>query len=167
MRLAMLLATVPIAHGAYRAPQPPSLPPIVLPRSPVLSHGAAPQLQYKYVWQPGFIGAGSDVEPPALMTVSDALSECDADARCRGITYEGSNTTKDKKHIYFKMDDGVEKATGWSAWVKHAPVTPPALTVAVGGSSRLELRLREVSPTGSKDVYSLSSHVRPRHVCFC
>ena len=77
------------------------------------------------------------------VTLSEALSICDGHARCRGITYSGSNTTKAKQHVYFKMDAGVAHSHGWSSWLKQAPVTPPALTVSVGGTSRLELRLRQ------------------------
>ena len=102
------------------------------------------ELRYDYEWQEGFIGAGSDVLPPANTTVKEALARCDADARCRGITYRGDQNAT-KADVYWKMSDGVSKTAGWSAWVKKAKggVTPPALIVSVGGTSRLELRLRE------------------------
>ena len=77
------------------------------------------------------------------VTINEALSICDEHPRCRGITYSGSNATKEEEHIYFKMNAGIAHSAGWSSWIKRAPVTPPALTVSVGGTSRLELRLRQ------------------------
>ena len=130
------------AYGVVLPPQPPSLPPsgadaFSMPPGDV-------ELRYDYEWQAGFIGAGSDVLPPANTTVKDALARCDVDARCRGVTFKGEKNST-KAQVYWKMSDGVSKAAGWSAWVKRAKggVTPPALTVAVGGTSRLELRLRQ------------------------
>ena len=128
--------------AAYRAPQPPSLPPHqALGTEAPIEHA---KLHFEYEWSMGFIGAGGDVHQPLLCTVSDALSRCDADARCRGITYEGAkNDTSAPQKCYFKMSDRVEHADGWSSWTKRSPVLPPALTVSVGGTSKLELRLRQ------------------------
>ena len=89
------------------------------------------------------LGAGDDVQPPAIATLREALARCDALARCRGITYEGTNSTTNATRVYFKTSSGVAHGEGWSTWVKVANVTPPARTIAVGGSSRLELRLRQ------------------------
>ena len=141
---------------AHHPPPPPpfsstAATPLTSRPPPHLSEAASISLlKYEYKWQQGFIGAGGDVEPPALATVDEALARCDVLARCRGITYEGNKSTSEPQHIYFKMSSGVAKATGWSAWLKTAAVTPPAVTVAVGGSSKLELRLRE-------DFYSVQN----------
>jgi hypothetical protein len=134
--------------GLYRPPQPPSSPSSSAKLTQATPSGweaakPAPHLDYKYVWHQGFIGAGGDVEPPANSTVDQALKHCDALARCRGITYSGGKNASGELKIYFKMSDGVSGTAGWSAWIKRAQVTPPAVTLAVGGSSRLELRLRQ------------------------
>jgi len=50
--------------------------------------------------------------------------------------------TKGKVKAYFKNGAGVVKSSGWTSYVKRAPVTPPAHVVRVGGSSRLLLDLR-------------------------
>ena len=139
-----------VPHDDDQLRGPPS-PPRAHLGSPLAARGTPPApeaaiaslLKYEYEWQAGFIGAGGDVEPPAHATVDEALARCDALVRCRGITYEGNKSTSTAQRIYFKIGDGVEHASGWSAWVKRAGVTPPALTVAVGGASRLELRLRQ------------------------
>lgn len=129
-------------------PVPPSLPPAGA--APLGSFGppqgfeaVKPALKYSYKWQDGFLGAGDDVQPPAIATLREALARCDALARCRGITYEGTNSTTNATRVYFKTSSGVAHGEGWSTWVKVANVTPPARTIAVGGSSRLELRLRQ------------------------
>ena len=141
-----------VPHDDAQLHGPPSLPsapahlgsPLAMRGTPAAPEAAiASLLKYEYKWSAGFIGAGGDVEPPANATVEEALARCDALVRCRGITYAGNKSTSTAQRIYFKIGDGVETAAGWSAWVKLAGVTPPALTVAVGGTSRLELRLRQ------------------------
>ena len=130
--------------GAWRQAQPPSLPPAgVTQAEPPTIGNASATLKYDFEWQQGFIGSGGDVRPPQNTTLSAALAECDAEPRCRGITYAGAKNSTTTEKIYFKMSDGVSSTAGWSAWLKRAEVTPPALTVSVGGTSRLELRLRE------------------------
>ena len=141
-----------VPHDDAQLHGPPSLPsapahlgsPLAMRGTPAAPEAAiASLLKYEYKWSAGFIGAGGDVEPPANATVEEALARCDALVRCRGITYAGNKSTSTAQRIYFKIGDGVETAAGWSAWVKLAGDTPPALTVAVGGTSRLELRLRQ------------------------
>ena len=122
----------------YRPPQPPSLPPFFNETFAIVGKDARVKLQYQYEWKEGFIGSGGDVVPPATTTVHEALQWCDVDARCRGITYAGAKNATQAK-VYWKMNGGVSKTAGWSTWLKHAKQTPPALTIEVGGSSRLEL----------------------------
>ena len=118
------------AHGAQHPfPQPPSLPPLsaaidlasliaaldaegAKAVAAGLAVNGSTELTYTYVWQEGFIGSGGDVLPPVQVTVAEALSICDRHARCRGITYSGSNATKAKQHIYFKMDAGIAHSAG-------------------------------------------------------
>ena len=57
--------------------------------------------------------------------------------------YMGTNTTLGKVKIYFKSNNGVGGSSAWSSWVKVAPVTPPAASLPVGGTSRLKLLLRQ------------------------
>ena len=142
----MLIFTLAaLAHAPRRPPQPPSLPPsgaARLPKATGLLH--SPLIQYEYKWSEGFIGSGDDAEPPKMTTVENALKHCDEMPSCRSITYAGSKDTPDEMKIYFKMNDDVALgAKGWSTWVKTANMTPPVATIPVGGSSNLELLLRE------------------------
>jgi hypothetical protein len=147
--------------GAYRGPNPPSLPspinipaPQRVPPSPGLEGGFpkalgelrtslhAPLIKYRYEWQQGFIGAGDDVLTPRMMTISAALIACDAEVRCRAVTHEGGNGTSGMVQAYFKSVGGASGSANWSTWIKVADVGPPAVDMAVGGTSRLRLRLR-------------------------
>ena len=141
--LAPVVGMLAFGHGA-RPLSPPSAPP-----SSVQTHlqplRLTPNIEYHYEWKPGFIGAGGDVALPANTTVKEALARCSALARCRGITYDGSNTTTAPVRAYFKLsaDAGGGAKSNWSTWAKVANVTPPAATLPVGGTSRLELLLRQ------------------------
>lgn len=151
----MAARLVLLCAGAYRGPDPPSLP---SPGALRVSSGAgldgvppgaprtsvhAPLVKYRYEWQPGFIGAGNDVLPPSLMTVPAALTACDAEVRCRAVTHEGGNDTSGMVKAYLKSVGDASGSPGWSAWIKIADVNPPAVDLAVGGTSRLRLRLRQ------------------------
>ena len=85
---ALLTATLNIIGP----PQPPSLPPSGAVKLPISASHVG--LKYSYVWTEGFIGAGGDVEPPAELTVTEALARCDSSPSCRGITYAGANSTR-------------------------------------------------------------------------
>lgn len=102
----------------------------------------APLIKYRYEWQQGFIGAGDDVSTPRRMTISAALTACDAEVRCRAVTHEGGNGTSGLVKAYLKSVGGASGSVGWSTWIKIADVGPPAVDLAVGGTSRLRLRLR-------------------------
>ena len=132
--------------SAVRPPQPPSLPPagaVALARPHDSLAGPRSMVAWTYTWAEGFIGSGGDVAPPVITTLKEALAHCDALARCRGITYAGTNATSGKLNVYFKMGSDVAHASGWSSWVKTAVVTPPVAKLTVGGSSNLELLLRQ------------------------
>jgi hypothetical protein len=143
--LMLIFTLAALAHAPRRPPQPPSLPPsgaARLPKATGLLH--SPLIQYEYKWSEGFIGSGDDAEPPKMTTVENALKHCDEMPSCRSITYAGSKDTPDEMKIYFKMNDDVALgAKGWSTWVKTANITSPVATIPVGGSSNLELLLRE------------------------
>ena len=142
--------------GAWRPVQPPSMPELVgnviTPPKPQRSTRSQAALTYSFVWSEGFIGSGSDVMPPEQLPLQDAIAKCDAEARCRAITYEGSKApnASETLNIYFKSVDGVQSSQGWSTWVKTGEVQPPAATIDVGGSSRLQLLLRQ-------DFYSVQN----------
>ena len=142
--------------GVVLPPAPPSLPPNVgldplsATSAPAEPLAVGSEIKYSYHWIEGFIGSGGDVQPPATASVSEALARCDALARCRGITYAGPNDTASPVKVYFKMSDGVAQSKGWSSWVKTANVTPPVAKLAVGGTSNLELLLRQ-------DYYSVQN----------
>lgn len=97
----MLLSLFVLA--AQRPPQPPSLPPSGAKPLFEIDAPRRSAIAYDYTWSEGFIGSGGDVEPPAKTTVDKALKHCDALPTCRGITYKGTNSTKDAQNIYFKM----------------------------------------------------------------
>ena len=65
-------------------------------------NGAAPDLKNKFVYHPGFIGAGNDVQTARMMTPQAALQACDHLPRCRAITYHGTNDTTTVQKVYFK-----------------------------------------------------------------
>ena len=54
---------------------------------------------------------------------------------------------------YFKNVAGVDKSGGWSSFIKQAPVTPPAQVIPVGGSSNLQMELRQ-------DFYTIQNLTR-------
>ena len=56
---------------------------------------------------------------------------------------QGPKESTGKLNVYFKMNAGVAHSEGWSSWVKTANVTPPVAKISVGGTSRLELLLRQ------------------------
>ena len=96
---------------------------------------AAPAYTYKY--HTGFIGAGNDAEEPQNMTVAAAKAHCSALPRCRGICYQGSNTTTDVVHVYFKSSAGAGGSSSWTTFLKQGVLRPPAKTLDVGAASQL------------------------------
>ena len=143
-----------LSVGVQRPAQPPSWPHALVatraPRPPL----AAP-LTHEFEPQQGFIGAGNDVAAPELLTPLEALARCDGLDRCRGITYRATTNASTNASTaattaattavktYFKLDGSVSPSTGWTSYLKVGRVSPPAARLRVGGSSGLELILRD------------------------
>lgn len=120
-------------------------------------------LHNRFVYQPGFIGAGNDVLPPLNCTPQHALALCDGLPRCRAITYHGGNQSTGPARVYFKDVAAAAGDASWSTFAKHADPTPPAVTVSVSPDLVLSLRqgsftVQALNHTGASPPYSF---VRP------
>ena len=74
---------------------------VLVPCAALAPVGAAPNApEYTYTYHPGFVDTGHDVIAPANMTRAAAEARCTQLARCRAITYNGTNTTSNTVKVY-------------------------------------------------------------------
>ena len=77
-----------------------------------------------YLYRPGALNVGDDVQPPANATAAEAEAHCTAlGSKCAGFTYHGPRDNTERAKVYYKSGSAGSNDPAWSTYLKPEP--PP------------------------------------------
>lgn len=78
-----------------------------------------------YLYRPGALNKGGDVEPPSNATEAQAEAHCTSlGSKCSGFTYHGPKGSSKAALVYYKSETAGSDDPMWSTYLKPEP--PPA-----------------------------------------
>lgn len=99
-----------------------------LPNATANTMGAAGcgEVNTTYLYRPGALNVGDDVQPPAKATAAEGEAHCTAlGSKCAGFTYHGPRDNMERAKVYYKSESAGSDDPTWSTYLKPEPPPTP------------------------------------------